>query len=115
MLEGSLEFEHRAEAQSAVYAADCYGPSPLIDDCNRFFNQSIHYSTERKAKCPFRGEVCDGGHHGAFKLSTGLVSGAVLGINARNPFFFSRTTTCSPLVTGEGYMGTGVSARGEKQ
>ncbi|KAH7416802.1 hypothetical protein BKA64DRAFT_277695 [Cadophora sp. MPI-SDFR-AT-0126] len=115
MLGGSLEFEHRAEAQAAAYAADCYGSSPLIDDCNRFFNQSIDYSAERKARCPFRGDVCDAGRDSAFKLSTGLVSGAVLGINARNPFFFSRTTTCSPLVTGDDYVGIGISNRGEKQ
>ncbi|KAH9208590.1 hypothetical protein DL95DRAFT_467570 [Leptodontidium sp. 2 PMI_412] len=97
MLGGSLEFEHRAETQSAAYAADCYGSSPL------------------NAACPFSGDVCKSGKRGAFKLSTGLVSGAVLGINAVNPFFFSRTTICSPLVTGEKYVGIGMSPQGEAQ
>lgn len=115
MLGGALEFEHRAETQSAAYAADCYGSSPLVDDCNKFYNQSIYYSIEQNAACPFSGDVCKSGKRGAFKLSTGLISGAVLGINAVNPFFFSRTTICSPLVTGEKYVGIGISPQGEAQ
>lgn len=109
-----LEYDHRAEAEANMYAIDCYGASLRVENCNRFFSQNISY-TVKPASCPFKGNVCDGPQNGSVQFTTGLVAGSVLGINARNPWFFSRTMTCSPLVSGEEYVGIGFSDRGEQQ
>lgn len=110
-----LEYEHRAEAQAGGYAADCYGSSPLVDDCNRFYNQSIPYTINPATPCPFDSEVCDKPGNTSITFSTGLVPGSVLGINAINSYFFSRTMQCSPLVTGNEYIRRGISSRGKDQ
>lgn len=52
-----LEYEHRAESQAGLYASDSYGPSPLVDDCNKLYSQSIAYATSNTT-CPFDGGVC---------------------------------------------------------
>ncbi|KUJ14512.1 uncharacterized protein LY89DRAFT_784443 [Mollisia scopiformis] len=109
-----LEYDHKAEVEANMYAIDCYGTSPLVENCNRFYSQNITY-TVNSAGCPFKGNVCGESQNGSIRLSTGLTSGSVLGINAKNPYFFSRTMICSPLVTDEEYVGIGLSSRGEKQ
>ncbi|KAF8858997.1 hypothetical protein BDZ45DRAFT_371177 [Acephala macrosclerotiorum] len=111
---GSLEYEHKAEAEANVYATDCYGSSPLVNSCNRFYNQSIGYAVST-VECPFKGKVCDTPQNGSVRLSTGLVSGSVLGINSKNQYYFGRTMTCSPLVSGDEYVRVGLSEQGEKQ
>jgi len=84
-----LEFERKVEAEAAIYAMSCYGSSSNSDYCTKFYNQSISYPAGNNVDCPFAGDVCLGGKKPAYQLSTGLVSGLVLGVNARNPFFFS--------------------------
>jgi hypothetical protein len=107
-----LQYERQAEGQASEYAAKCYGSSSIDPDCNRFYRQDITYSKNESAKCPFNGDVCG---TQAFSLTTGLVSGALLGINAANPFFFIRTMTCAPMITGKEYVKTGLSDRGQRQ
>jgi hypothetical protein len=109
-----LEYEHRAEAQSGLYASNCYGSAPSVDTCNNFYSQSIPYSTTNNT-CPFNGEACLSMENNSMSFSTGLTSTSVLGINIPESIFFSRTTTCSPLVTGTGYIKKGVSYTGEEQ
>ena len=110
-----LHYERQAEAQAGEYAAKCYGLNSVDSDCNRFVSQNITYSKAQSASCPFDGNVCDIGENGAFSLSTGLQSGLLLGVNAANPYFFGRTVTCAPLLTGESFVREGLSDRGEKQ
>jgi len=110
-----LEFERKAEAEAAFYAMSCYSSSSNSDYCSKFYNQSISYPEGRHVDCPFTGDVCLGGKKPAYQLSTGLVSGSILGINARNPFFFSRTMTCAPIVNNENYVNISHSSRGFDQ
>jgi hypothetical protein len=114
-MEPFLQFEHATETDSIKYAANCYESNPSSEDCSKFYNESIAYSVEAGIPCQFDGQVCNDMGEGAFKLSTGLVSGSVLGINARNPFLFSRTMTCSPIVTGDKEVTLGLSDQGEEQ
>jgi hypothetical protein len=108
-------YERSAETEAAFYALNYYGPSAKFDHSSCFRNGSISYPNGSYVKCPFTGEVCIDEKQPAFRLSTGLVSGSVLGINARNPFLFSRTMTCSPLVNDERYIKLGHSSRGFDQ
>jgi hypothetical protein len=110
-----LEFERKAEAEAAFYAMSCYGSSSNSDHCTKFYNRSISYPVGSHVDCPFAGDICLGGKKPAYQLSTGLVSGSVLGINARNPFLFSRTMTCSAIVNNENYVNIGYSSRGFDQ
>jgi hypothetical protein len=79
-----LEYDHKAEAQSALYASDCYGGSSLVDNCKTHYNQSISYFVENTT-CPFDGPTCFSSGNSSIILSTGLLPGSVLGINARIP------------------------------
>jgi hypothetical protein len=110
-----LEYEHRAEVQAGLYAADCYGSVPLVDYCNKFYNQSVQYTINPATRCPFDGDVCARPGNSSITFSTGLVPGSVLGINAINSYFFSRTMQCSPLLTGDEYVRRGTSNWGEEQ
>lgn len=109
-----LEYEREAESQAAEYAQKCYGPTSIATDCNKFYKQNITYKAN-ESLCPFYGDVCQRGRNGAYTLTTGLVSSTVLGINAANPYFFERTTTCAPIIADERYVKVGVSDRGEEQ
>jgi hypothetical protein len=109
-----LEYEREAESQAAEYAQKCYGPTSIATDCNKFYSQNITYK-KNESLCPFYSDDCQGGRSGAYRLTTGLVSGTVLGINAANPYFFGRTTTCAPIITENSYVRVGVSDRGEEQ
>jgi hypothetical protein len=110
-----LAFERRAEVEAAIYAMNCYGSSSNGDHCTKFYNQSISYPVGSRVSCPFVGNVCLNGKKPAYQLSTGLVSGSVLGINAMNPFLFSRTMTCSPIVNNENYVNISRSSQGFDQ
>lgn len=110
-----LQFERKAEAEAAFYAMSCYGSFSTSDHCTKFYNQSISYNVRSDADCPFAGDVCLGGKNPAYQLSTGLVPGSILGINARNPFLFSRTMTCSAIVSDENYVNVSRSSQGFAQ
>jgi hypothetical protein len=114
-LEPFLEYERQAESQAAEYAQKCYGPTSIATDCNKFYSQNITYTKNDSASCPFDDDVCEGGKNGALRITTGLLPGSLLGINAANPYFFGRSTTCAPMITGKNYVRVGVSARNEEQ
>jgi hypothetical protein len=109
-----VEFEHRVETESGLYADECYGASSLIEDYNKFYNQTISYSSNDMAECPFDGEVCHVGND-SILFATGLVPASVLGVDTASPLLFSRTMACAPLVTGPEYVSIGVSDLGEEQ
>ncbi|KAH8751897.1 hypothetical protein BGZ57DRAFT_101264 [Hyaloscypha finlandica] len=76
-----VEFEHRAESESGLYADECYGDSSLIKDCNKFYNQTISYSSKDAADCLFDGKVCCGTNDSIMfttKLSLDLFSKSTL-------------------------------------
>jgi hypothetical protein len=110
-----LEFERKAEAEAAFYAMNCYGSISNSDYCTKFYTQSISYPAGNNVDCPFAGDICLGGKKPAYRLSTCLASGSVLGVNARNPFLFSRTMTCSPIVNNESYVNISHTSRGFDQ
>jgi hypothetical protein len=114
-LEPFIVYNRQAESQAAEYAQKCYGPTSIATDCNKFYSQNITYTKNGSASCPFDGDVCEGGKNEAFRITTGLISGAFLGMNAVNPYLFERSTTCAPMVRGKNYVRVGVSDRGEKQ
>lgn len=87
------------ETESARYAKSCYGASTGYDSCDQFYRRSIPYTVQQNDSCPFPGDICHGGHSGAFSLDTGLVSIDAIGINTGLRHRFRRKTTCSPLRT----------------
>jgi hypothetical protein len=97
-----VEFEHRAESESGLYANECFKDSSLIKDCNKFYNQIILYSSNNAADYPFDGKVYYGTNN-SIMFTTKLIPGSVLGINTTDPLLFSKTITilCSPLVMGQ--------------
>lgn len=107
-----VEFEHRAESESGLYADEYYGDSSLIKDCNKFYNQIISYSSSDAADCPFDGKVCCGTND-SIMFTTKLIPGSVLGINTADPLLFSKSIICSPLVNGPDCVGIGESDQGE--
>lgn len=110
-----LEFEHKAESQAASYAEACYGRNVPDEQCNRFPSHQIPYHVTRQAKCPFWASTCVGGDNSAYQLSTGLISAAILGVNAATSLYFGRTMTCSPLPTDDRYVKKGMSKGGTPQ
>jgi hypothetical protein len=109
-----VEFEHRAESESGLYADDCYGDFSLIKDHNKFYSQTISYSSNDAADCPFDGKVCCG-TNGSIIFTTKLIPGSVLEINTADPLLFSKSIICSPLVNGPDYVGIAESDQGENQ
>ncbi|KAM5385338.1 hypothetical protein ACJZ2D_000979 [Fusarium nematophilum] len=80
------------------YAQNCFFGSTKsgIFDCERLMSQSIPFSLEHNASCPFSSEVCrtDG-----FAMDTGNVSLTQLGLNTRlaHQLYFPRRSVCAPI------------------
>ncbi|KAE8383096.1 hypothetical protein BDV26DRAFT_287882 [Aspergillus bertholletiae] len=85
--------------QAAAYAKQCYqGSSSLA--CGRYVRQSLPFTTQQNASCPFAKGLCRFNDQSAFAMDTGLLdSHNDFGINAppENRIKFRRLTTCSPI------------------
>lgn len=85
---------------AANYARACYGGSPDRLQCNVYPVQSLPYTTDHNATCPFEDGTCVYGNTAAFRMDTGLIdSHFALGINApaRGRVGIRKVTTCAPL------------------
>ncbi|KAF7596858.1 hypothetical protein BBP40_012458 [Aspergillus hancockii] len=85
--------------QAATYANQCYqGSSSLA--CGTYVRQSIPFTTNPNASCPFEKGLCNPTDQSAFAMDTGFLdSHEDFGINAspENRVKFRRLTTCSPI------------------
>jgi hypothetical protein len=85
---------------AANYARACYGGSPDRLQCNVYPAQSLPYSVDHNATCPFKGGTCLYSDTAAFRMDTGLIdSHTDLGINAptHERVQIRKVTTCAPL------------------
>ena len=85
---------------AANYARACYGGSPDRLQCNVYPSQSLPYTGNHNATCPFEEGTCVYGNTAAFRMDTGLIdSHFALGINAptHERVQFRMVTTCAPL------------------
>jgi hypothetical protein len=84
---------------AATYVRQCYANTTSLG-CGLYYRQSLPFSNNPNATCPFASGVCVYNDHSAFAMDTGLLdSHADLGINAppQNRVSFRRVTTCAPL------------------
>jgi hypothetical protein len=85
---------------AANYARACYGGSPDRLQCNVYPAQSLPYTIDHNATCPFENGTCVYGNTAAFRMDSGLIdSHFALGINAptHERVQFRMVTTCAPL------------------
>ena len=68
-------------SNAAKYSQDCYHAALGADECNFFYNQSVHYTTKFNNSCPFPEETCTLGGNSGFTFDTGLINVKVLGLN----------------------------------
>jgi len=84
---------------AATYVRQCYTNNTSLG-CGLYYRQSLPFSINPNATCPFASGVCVYNDDSAFTMDTGLLdSHADLGINApsKNRVLFRRVTTCAPL------------------
>lgn len=85
---------------AANYARACYGGTPDRLQCNVYPAQSLLYTVDQNATCPFRDGTCVYGNTAAFRMDTGLINSHFdLGINAptHERVQTRMVTTCAPL------------------
>jgi hypothetical protein len=85
---------------AANYARACYGGSPDPLQCNVYPAQSLPYTVDQNATCPFEAGMCVYGNTAAFRMDTGLIdSHFALGINspAGERVQTRKITSCAPL------------------
>lgn len=85
---------------AANYARACYGGNPDPLQCNVYPAQSLPYTVDQNATCPFEAGTCVYGNTAAFRMDTGLInSHFALGINgpARERVQTRKVTSCAPL------------------
>lgn len=96
------------ETRAGQYARDCYGPQPAasLGQCSIFMKPYVPaFREERKLECPFIDEsYCAGDRFTAAKFTTDLADAASIGINAKRPPKFNRTTICVPLNLRQGFV-----------
>ena len=96
------------ETRAGQYARDCYGPQPAasLGQCSIFMKPYVPaFREKRKLECPFLDEsYCAGDGFTAAKFTTDLADAASIGINAKRPPKFNRTTICVPLNLRQGFV-----------
>jgi hypothetical protein len=86
------------EISSGHYGRECYGfrNSALLSQCGSFTTRKIDYSVDKGQSCPFVDTgLCDD-RYTAIRLSTGLASAEVIGLNS-DEAEFDRTSVCTPI------------------
>lgn len=98
----------------AQYARACYGDSSSTLTCGVYTNQTIHYSVNVNATCPFASGTCFFSDSAAYEMDTGLMdSNHALGLNGPEGerVAYRKVTTCAPIHAGEN-TGTGTETTG---
>jgi hypothetical protein len=82
------------------YAQNCYGDAIVSKYCTRFVRQSLPFSVDRNATCPFDKSMCLYGDQGNIRLEAYIYSNDHLGINAppETNFGMKIIEHCAPLV-----------------
>ncbi|KAH6659102.1 hypothetical protein BKA67DRAFT_6128 [Truncatella angustata] len=101
----------KKEERSAQYGRSCYGEQPIAnpDQCDFFESAQIDYEVE-KIDCPFSCPnpdrcICANGIYGsAVRLSTGLFSAKLLGLNGAALPQIKRTSIYVPLDIDYGFV-----------
>ncbi len=86
--------------EAAVYVRQCYSAKATNLGCGVYNRQSLPFTVNANASCPFASGLCLFNDHSAFAMDTSLLdSHADLGINAppEHRISFRRVTTCAPL------------------
>lgn len=86
--------------EAAVYVRQCYSGKATNLGCGVYNRQSLPFTVNANASCPFAPGVCLYNDHSAFAMDTGLLdSHADLGVNAppEHRILFRRVTTCAPV------------------
>jgi len=103
--EGAIVSENR-QSRIWAYKKACYNTSDDNPVCNTYYQRQLPFRATSNVSCPFDGDACMFGNLSAYEVTTGLLDSNLLGVNApaSKRFYFSRTTTCAPLVTDERYV-----------
>lgn len=85
---------------AATYVQQCSSANTTNLGCGIYQRQSLPFTVNPNATCPFASGLCLYNDNSAFAMDTGLLdSNADLGINAplQNRVLFRRVTTCAPI------------------
>lgn len=89
-----------------TYAAQCYRQDGTQSEmCNTFIKQTLPFTSDRNASCPFSKHICTSDFDNILLDSSFLDSAQHLGMNKGPRFVFRYQTHCAPLKT-EGYTET---------
>jgi hypothetical protein len=97
-----LGVQAEATRGGLIYANDCYNGTSTTT-CDRFPVQTINWTTDYLATCPFDASMCVGP---AMKMHTGRMNtNDILGLNApmSEQLEYRKVTTCAPL-TQQGFV-----------
>ena len=85
---------------AATYVRQCYSANATDLGCGVYHRQSLPFTVNPNATCPFASGLCLFNDNSAFAMDTGFLdSHADLGINAppQHRVLFRRVTTCAPI------------------
>ncbi|EAU31405.1 predicted protein [Aspergillus terreus NIH2624] len=88
---------------AATYAHQCYQGNASGFACTPHVSQSLPFTTNPNASCPYAADLCAYNGHSAFQMDTGLLDSAEhFGINAppSHRIKFRRVATCAPIKHG---------------
>lgn len=85
---------------ATTYSRACYDNAQNSLQCSQYTRQTLPWTANQNASCPFAPEICIYGGTAAYEMDTGLLdSHKALGINApkSDRVEYRKVTTCSPL------------------
>lgn len=85
-------------ANDFSYATKCYGDH-RPEDCSKFVQPILKYSSNTNASCPFSAELCKTAFGNLVLDSGDIESARHLGLNRGPSFIIRYQTTCAPLNT----------------
>ena len=94
------ELEVNQTLTATTYARACYGKTKDPLQCNQYAQQSLPWTSDQNASCPFSPDLCFYGENAGYAMDTGrLDSRSALGINAPDSdrIQYRKVTTCTPL------------------
>ncbi|KAL5363435.1 hypothetical protein BJX96DRAFT_167478 [Aspergillus floccosus] len=89
--------------EAVTYVRQCYQSNVSQLACAQYVRQSLPFTTNPNASCPFAADLCAYNDHSAFQMDTGLLDSAEdFGVNAPSSdrIKFRRVATCAPVRRG---------------
>ncbi|KAK3615281.1 hypothetical protein LTR22_027494 [Elasticomyces elasticus] len=105
----------QATLAASQYARNCYGESRADLACGVYSNQTLRYSVDRNATCPFASGTCGISDSASYEMDTGLLdSNDALGLNGPKGerVQYRKVTTCAVINQTESNTGQGTTAIG---